>query len=325
MSGRARVLLTALAVAAISFATLTLAVRARPISNLLGLVLSLGSPYAPLVALAGLTLSALSRHTILTIIAVLVLTATAAIQIPRYYFPRQAVTQFAEIRVLTANLHKGQADPSSFVALADDADVITVSELTPEAAQGLSQAGLDATFPYSVLIPAPDAGGIGLWSQYPLDAVSPGIHRNFAIAAARLRVPGVQLDPLITSVHVSSPVSYQRDFVDGWQTSIADTKAVLDDFANVAGQAAMIVAGDFNSTPDMQQFRDLLTNGYRDAADQTGAGFVPTFPADSWLPAALEIDHVLTRGATATSLTAATVAGSDHRAILATVRVPKTR
>jgi endonuclease/exonuclease/phosphatase (EEP) superfamily protein YafD len=126
-------------------------------------------------------------------------------------------------------------------------------------------------------------------------------------------------------VHVSSPVSYQRDFVDGWQTSIADTKAVLDDFANVAGQAAMIVAGDFNSTPDMQQFRELLTNGYRDATDQTGAGFVPTFPADSWLPPALEIDHVLTRGATATSLTAATVAGSDHRAILASVRIPKTR
>lgn len=68
MSGIARVLFTALAVAAISFAALTLVVRARPISNILGLVVSLGSPYAPFVALAGLVCAALSRRTLLTIV-----------------------------------------------------------------------------------------------------------------------------------------------------------------------------------------------------------------------------------------------------------------
>jgi endonuclease/exonuclease/phosphatase (EEP) superfamily protein YafD len=324
LSGRARLLLTALAVAAVSFATLTVVVRARPISNLLGLVVSLGSPYAPFVALAGLVFSALSRRTFLTIVAVLVLTASTAIQIPRYYFARPVISQYTDIRVLTSNLRKGQADASSFVALAkENADVITVSELTSEAAQSFSQAGLSDAFPYSVLIPGPDAAGIGLWSRYPLEGVSPGAHRNFTIAAARLQIRGVELAPLVTSVHVSSPVSYRRDFVDGWQSSIADAKSVLDDFATTAGEAAVIVAGDFNSTPDMQQFRDLLTNGYRDAADQTGAGYVPTFPADSWLPPALEIDHVLTRGATATSLTAVTVTGSDHRALLTTVHIPK--
>jgi endonuclease/exonuclease/phosphatase (EEP) superfamily protein YafD len=318
------VLFTALAVAAVSFAALTLVARARPVSNLPALVVSLGSPYAPFVALAGLLFSTLSRRTVLTIIAVLVLTASAAIQIPRYYFARPAVSQFADVRVVTSNLRKGQVDPTSFVALARaNADVITVSELTPEAAQSFSEAGLTEAFPYSVLSPAPESGGIGVWSRYPLDAVSPGVHRNFAIAAARLRIAGVRLAPLVTSVHVYSPVSYQRDFVGGWQTSIADAKSVLDDFATTAGQAAVIVAGDFNSTPDMQQFRGLLTNGYRDAADQTGAGYVPTFPSDSWLPPALEIDHVLTRGATATSLTAVTVTGSDHRALLTTVHIPK--
>ena len=35
----------------------------------------------------------------------------------------------------------------------------------------------------------------------------------------------------------------------------------------------MIVAGDFNSTTDMRPFRALLRNGYRDAAEQSGAGF----------------------------------------------------
>jgi endonuclease/exonuclease/phosphatase (EEP) superfamily protein YafD len=303
---------------------LTLLARSQPVSNLLGLVVSLGSPYSPIVALAGLLLAALSRRTFLAITAVLVLTATAAIQIPRYYFVRPTASQFADVRVLSSNLRLGQADPSSFVTLAKkNADVIAVSELTPKASVNFSRAGLDAAFPYSVLVPAPGAGGIGLWSRFPLDRVSPGRHRHFNIAAARIQLPGVRLHPLVTSVHVYSPVSDQRDSVDGWQISITDASEVLEDFAHVAGQAAVIVAGDFNSTPDMQQFRALLTNGYRDAADQTGAGFVPTFPADSWLPPALEIDHVLTRGATATSLTAVTIAGSDHRALLTTVRIPR--
>lgn len=286
-------------------------------------MLSVASRYAPLVAFAGLVFSALSRRTVLTIAAVLTLTATSVIQIPRYYFPRPDATHFADVRVFSGNLRKGQADPTSFVAMAKaDADVIAVSELTPEAIKTISQGGLDAAFPYSVLYPAPGAGGIGLWSRYPLEAVSPGKHRHFAIAAARVKVPGVRLSPLVSSVHVFSPVSYQRDSVDGWQTSISDAREVLGDFAKAAGQASVIVAGDFNSTPDMQQFRELLTNGYRDTADQTGAGFVPTFPADSALPPVLAIDHVLTRRATATSLKATDVPGSDHRALLVTVRIP---
>ncbi|WP_431235192.1 endonuclease/exonuclease/phosphatase family protein [Mycolicibacterium psychrotolerans] len=325
MSGKLRVVVTALAIAVLAFAALTLVVRFRPISTLFGVAVAAAAPYAPFMALISLILSALSRRTSLTIFSVLMLTATTAIQIPRYSFTRPAMTQFADVRALSSNLRKGQADPAAFTKLAEDsADVVAVSELTPEAVEHFSQAGIDAAFPYSVLLPAPGAGGIGLWSRYPLDAVSPATRRSFTVVAARVRVPGVQAPPLIASVHVFSPVSYQRDSVDGWEDSIADAKAMLNEFAGIAGDAAVIVAGDFNSTPDMQQFRALLANGYRDATDQTGAGFVPTFPADSWLPPALEIDHVLTRRGTATSLTAVTIKGSDHRALLATVHIPKT-
>ena len=45
--------------------------------------------------------------------------------------------------------------------------------------------------------------------------------------------------------------------------------------------APLVVAGDFNATQDHRQFRDLLnSNGYHDAADDAGAGALPTFPAD---------------------------------------------
>jgi len=145
-----------------------------------------------------------------------------------------------------------------------------------------------------------------------------------AITAARLRVPGVGRDPLVASVHIMSPVADETNTVDDWRSGIAATEAVLDDFADTAGQAAVIIAGDFNTTPDMRQFRDLLTNGYRDAVEQTGAGFVPTFPADSWLPPVLAIDHVLTRDCRVTAVRAMEIAGSDHRALLATVQLPRT-
>jgi endonuclease/exonuclease/phosphatase (EEP) superfamily protein YafD len=320
------VLLTALAVAALAFAAATLVVRAWPVSNVFALVAAIGSPYAPFVALTGLVLAALSRRILLSIIAVLVVTATSVFLVPQYYFGRSTEgNQYADIRMLSSNLRKGRADASSFVGLAtESADVITVSELTPEEAERFSQAGIGEVFPYSVLIPAAGAGGIGLWSRFPLTTVTPGKRPgNMAIAAARLRVPGVRLHPLVASVHVTSPVANERDSVDDWRRGIAAAKAVLDGFADAAGSAAVIVAGDFNSTHDMRQFRDLLTNGYRDAVEQTGAGFVPTFPANSWLPPVLAIDHVLTRGCRAATVRATTIAGSDHRGLLATVQIPR--
>jgi endonuclease/exonuclease/phosphatase family metal-dependent hydrolase len=65
-----------------------------------------------------------------------------------------------------------------------------------------------------------------------------------------------------------------------------------------AGGGCVIVTGDFNATLDMRPFRDLLRNGYRDAAEQAGAGFVPTF-FGGWLPALFAIDHVITLRCTA--------------------------
>jgi endonuclease/exonuclease/phosphatase (EEP) superfamily protein YafD len=324
LSSRLRGRLTALAVVALLFCVATLVVRTLPLSNVIDLVVTVGSPYLPLVALSSLAVSALAHRILLSIVAVAVVVATLAVQVPWYYFDRPAdVGQHANIRVLASNLRKGQADASSFVGLAKaSADVITVSELTPQEVRRFSQAGIEEAFPYSVLTPAPDAGGIGLYSRFPLrDASPPGKHRN-AIAVARMRLPGVRFDPLVASVHVISPVAHDADSFGGWRNGITATKAELDDLAGAAGPAAVIVAGDFNSTPDMRQFRDLLTGGYRDAVQQTGAGFAPTFPSRTWHPPLIAIDHVLTRQAAATSIRTIYVRGSDHRSPLATVEVP---
>jgi endonuclease/exonuclease/phosphatase (EEP) superfamily protein YafD len=320
-----RALLTASAFLALLSCLVPIYVRALPLMNLPALVVAVAAPYTPLVALAGLTLLALCRRRLLSLVAVAVLVATLAIQLPWYYFGHPAdVGAHTDIRVLSSNLRKGQADAAFFVGLAgESADVITVSELTPDEAERFSQAGIDHEFPYSMIFPAPDAGGIGVWSRFPLDATTPLQLPDVNGVAARLQIPGVRFDPVVASGHIISPVASDQDAFIQWRSGIDSTKAVLNGFAEIAGPAAVIVGGDFNSTPDMRQFRDLLTNGYRDAVEQTGAGFAPTFPSNRRrVPPLLTIDHVLTRNAAASWIRTIKMPGSDHRSLLAPVEVP---
>ena len=140
--------------------------------------------------------------------------------------------------------------------------------------------------------------------------------------ADMLQIPGMSYDRVLAGVHVYSPVSDRQNTVEDWRNVMAGAKAQLDNFAAAAGPGAVIVGGDYNSTPDMRQFRDLLTDGYRDAVEQTGSGFAPTFPTDTRFPPVITIDHVLTRNAVASSVMTIEMPGSDHRSLLATVRVP---
>jgi endonuclease/exonuclease/phosphatase (EEP) superfamily protein YafD len=314
-----------LALSALAAVAVVLVVRHRPINNLAELVLAVGTPFLSIaVSLFVLAVTVLYRRALLSVLAFCVLTTSLAIQASWYYVGGPVdVGHHGEVRVLSANLRLGRADPSSFVALArSSADVITVSELTPTAVERFTEAGITDTFPHSVLLPTRGAGGIGLWSRFPLTQVRPGEPRDYTMAAARVQLPGVRTDPVISSVHVESPVASNRDTVAEWRIGIAAVKVAMDAFAIGAGSGAVIVAGDFNSTPDMRQFRNLTTNDYRDAAEQSGAGFAPTFPSRSWHPPLLTIDHILTRNAAASVVRTVFIEGSDHRALLATIRVP---
>lgn len=308
---------------ALLYTGIALIARALPLPNNFVLVLAVSSPYATLAAMSALVVSVLSRQVRMSMLAVVVLVGALVAQVPTYYFGRPAhVGPHIEIRVLSSNLRRGQADASSFVSLAKaSSDVVAVSELTPDSVNRFARAGIFEVFRHSLLIPAPGAGGIGLWSRFPLTAESTSSMRT--MAAARISIPGARFEPLVASVHVISPVAYSGSSFDEWRRVIAGLKTEMTHFADLAGQAAVIVAGDFNSTPDMRQFRELLTNGYRDAVAQTGAGFAPTFPSKSWLPPLLMIDHVLTRQAGVTSIRTVHIPGSDHRALLATVIVPR--
>jgi endonuclease/exonuclease/phosphatase family metal-dependent hydrolase len=91
-----------------------------------------------------------------------------------------------------------------------------------------------------------------------------------------------------------------------------------------AGQPPAVLAGDFNATLDHLQLRRLLRRGYADAAEQAGRGLTPTWgPWPSRPPRLLALDHVLidTRFAVLAS-SAGRLAGSDHHALYAEIRLP---
>jgi endonuclease/exonuclease/phosphatase (EEP) superfamily protein YafD len=116
------------------------------------------------------------------------------------------------------------------------------------------------------------------------------------------------------AVHPTAPMS--RNSTAWWR----DELALIGRWC--AGPVAPLVAGDFNATLDHPALRAALGR-CRSAAAGTGRGLVGTFPAGvpRWL--GIQIDHVLVPAdAVTTRFEVLDLTGSDHRAVLARVRLP---
>ncbi|MCW2523700.1 MAG: hypothetical protein JWO63_2035 [Frankiales bacterium] len=222
------------------------------------------------------------------------------------------------LNVLQANLRIGSAEPASLVRMVQDrhVDVLMSEELTPEERDRLVSAGLAALLPYRFdAALAGGGGGLAIWSRYPLSA-----EQNFAGFELGVLQARIQLSPTETAtvlaVHLLPPYPYPpRE----WLAELKRLRPILA--AAAANPAPVIVAGDFNATTDHPQFRALLGHGYSDAAEHTGAGYLASYPADRWFPPLIAIDHVLTSGASAESARTLDLPGSDHRALLVSLRL----
>jgi endonuclease/exonuclease/phosphatase (EEP) superfamily protein YafD len=265
-------------------------------------------------------LLALTGRWILAVVAFGLTVTILAVQAPLYLGSSSHPTAGVELRVLSANLREGKADPTLLVSSARQADILSFQELTPGEVDRLSAAGLDAAFPYRWLDAREGPYGVGVWSRFPMHAAKRIGGYVMGFISAQLQVPGVSKDLTVVVVHLPGPWP-QR--VDDWRNDLCRLPHSLLEEAELAAGGPVVVAGDLNSTTDMRPFRALLRGGYRDAAEQSGAGIVPTFPADWRLPPLLAIDHILTCSCTATSLRSIVLPGSDHRALIATVQIPR--
>ncbi|TPG34250.1 endonuclease/exonuclease/phosphatase family protein [Mycolicibacterium hodleri] len=300
-------------------ATAALAVRYAPIPGHRTLYLVIASPYLMLAAPAAIVVLAWGRRWPLAGLACLLTAVLVAIQVP--WFVRVTPDPSSVgVRVMTLNMLYGEADPADMVRVAEgSADILLAQELTPEAVQGLSAAGIQKEFPYRALDARPSSAGVGIYSRYPITYSTRIPGYMLAMVNARVRIPRITHDVSLLSVHLDAP--WPRA-IDGWHRDLAKLPSTVSEVAAQAGEGAVLIGGDFNSTIDMLPFRQLLANGYQDAARQAGSGRNFTYPANKRYPPVLGIDHVLTRNATAVSTETVEVKGTDHRALLTTIMVP---
>jgi endonuclease/exonuclease/phosphatase (EEP) superfamily protein YafD len=242
---------------------------------------------------------------------------TAAVG-PRAVPCRQPAAAGPVLRVVTANLLAGRAVAGAVVELAGRtrADVLFVQELTGEAAAGLARAGLGDLLPYRVTQQLPHGAGGSIYARYPLRGEPPAAPPTAARCAARLVLPSGQ-SVRLACIHAAPPKPpWFPAATARWRSQLAALPAP-------AG-SPQILAGDFNATLDHAQFRRLLRRGYADAASQAGHGLTPTWgPQPGHRPALLAIDHILTDRRCAVLTTSAhPLAGSDHRALYAELRLP---
>jgi endonuclease/exonuclease/phosphatase (EEP) superfamily protein YafD len=313
--------MTLFGLATLAVAVVGLTARYLPVIHHAILLAAALSPYLMIGAPIATLVFLLQRHWRMTTVAVATTIAAIAVELP-IFVGETGEHSGVQIRVMTANLYLGQADPKVVVKTAEaSADVLALQELTPTAVQQLSAAGLDRTFPYRLLDARAEASGTGVWSRYPLKEPKSLKGYWHAMLTARVAVDGVPIEPVLFVAHVSGP--WPMPLTD-WNRDYTRLPGALADLAATAGKGCVIVAGDFNSTFDLRPFRNLVRDGYRDAAEESGAGITATYPANGLAPPLLAIDHVLIHQCTATSVHTVTVPGSDHRGLSSVIEIPPT-
>ena len=274
------------------------------------------TPVVPVAALVVAVIAAAARFWWIAAAATVAVVVLALLVVPRAVRDDTAANPGSGGPVVaTANLQFGRADAAAVVALVRThrVSVLALQELTPDAERRLGEAGLFAELPYRATQARDGAAGTGIVARVPLTPVDVELRpATFAQVAVRADLPG--LGPVeLLAVHPTAP--FRSGEGPRWVREITEVPAPP------AGGPARVVLGDFNATLDHRPLRTLLATGYRDAADETGRGLVPTWPTDmAPLPRFAAIDHALLAGPVAASSVAVEpVAGTDHATLIATL------
>ncbi|MET7770242.1 endonuclease/exonuclease/phosphatase family protein [Nocardia sp. NPDC005366] len=278
----------------------------------LPVLLASGASYLMLGALVALTIFLLARGWRSAAAAGIVVVGVLWTQVPIFVADSRAASG-PVVTVMQSNLLFGGADVTEVVRTvrAQRVDLLTIDELTQEAADRLSAAGVAEYLPYQYTQPRGGGGGTGIYSRYPLRDTRK--YDGFLLDNLAATMDHPQRGPV--AVFAFHPVPPTVDF-HSWSTEMHRIREILD-----AQTGPALVGADFNATRDHAVFRDLLRGRFASAAELAGAGRLPTYPADrTWGPI-IGIDHILVADGTAEEMWALTIPGSDHRAVLARTRL----
>ncbi|MFQ6393771.1 endonuclease/exonuclease/phosphatase family protein [Nocardia sp. KC 131] len=271
-----------------------------------------GASYLMIGAVVGLVLFLIARGWRSAAAAGVLLAAVVWTQLPIFVSDGHAASG-AEVVVMQSNLLFGEADAETVVRAVEDnrVDVLTTDELTADIVARLAAAGLARSLPYQYLEPTSGGGGTGIYSRYPLRDTEK--YDKFVLN----QVSATMDHPRAGAVAVFAfhPIPPSLDF-PAWSSEMRRIHEILD-----AQQGPAIVGADFNATRDHSAFRDLSRGRFTAAAELAGAGPLLTFPNDRRWGPVIGIDHILVADATCDEVRTLTVPGSDHRAMIARVRL----
>ncbi len=215
------------------------------------------------------------------------------------------------LSVITANMWFRNDEQAALLGRLEslEADLVVLQELTPAGAE--QAARLDA-FPYKRLIPREDPYGIGVLSRWPMEVELADLAGDgLPSLAGRLSLPEASIRFL--GLHTRWPL------LPGLAVARDRALSAAAAWAARSGEPA-VVLGDFNLTPQSPAYGRLLKAGGLRGVFEPGS-WQPTWMAGFW-PLALRIDHTLvTQDVCVEQATVGGDIGSDHRPVMARLRL----
>lgn len=246
--------------------------------------------------------------------------------------PRAARADAAEpgsvVRILAANIKADNGTSGESIAswlIDQDADVVALIEPSWHLLEALrSQPVFDELYPDRHI---PDRAGPGYpvllsrWRQYAGDPPRPNSGR--ALVGGRLRLSRIDRPGgafVFALMFPQSPRSPER-----WRKGEASLEHGIGMIrAHIGGvDLPMIAAGDFNDTPAGIRHR-RLHDAFGLASSKSMLSASGTWPASLPWPLSVAIDDVLVNArCRVVSWAAVPIPGSDHRAVLAEIEIPR--
>lgn len=274
-----------------------------------------------LVWLAGVAVSAFAKRLVWSAAHLALLGVWIALHSPQLSRPQELSAPRAdgELRIVTFNVGNGLASPQALCdALAElDADLVLLQELDHAQATSLAARG-DALAPFRELRPA-GRRGKGVLSRFPLREL-----RHVVEPDGATRVHGVVETPrgelAFVNLHARATVAFFGPLTD-FDEQLAELARTTQ------RERPVLIAGDFNVGPRNALLAPLGRAGFESAFARHGAGLGLSFPNFGRYrglptPPLVRIDHVFTRGLEVCSAQFGAGAGSDHRPLVVTLRIP---
>jgi endonuclease/exonuclease/phosphatase (EEP) superfamily protein YafD len=216
----------------------------------------------------------------------------------------------SSVRILTANLRDGRADPDALVALIEalDVDVACVQELGSRQADALARA-----LPEGALGPNAIRRGLGIACRHPAAVERFSLPERDAWVARLSPASWSQLrEPIeIINVHIKGPHTWP--YFPRFHTRRGQLDGLLR-WLEREPQQPRALLGDFNSSPIWPLYRSLAARLTDVAAARRGADRCRTWPHVPALGLAglIQIDHCFLSNLTALDVQTVPIQGSDH-------------